>query len=369
MLTLTQVELVQSTFAIIAPIADDAAALFYRRLFEIDPSLQLMFKDDMADQRRKLMHMLTAAVIHFRQHVAGVPGGRNHEERLFQGRSRVPDGRGRRHEAMSDGYFIGVNAAEIDRLRTQHEAWRPETQLLWEEAGFGTLTSIADFGCGPGFTSLDLARMVKDPGEICAIDKARGYLDYLADQARAQSIVNVSALNADATKPGSIPGRFDGAFCRWFLAFLIDDLDVVLRNVRDCLRPGGRFAAMEYLTLRSVTSSPSSAPFDAHTRAWIEFYARHGGDTSVGASLAQRLRNAGFKVRSLKCVGGMANPNHRWWEWWGRLIRDFGPKFVETDLLSSSEWEMLQRDWAALSQQPHAFIYTPVLLQVIAERE
>ena len=91
---------------------------------------------------------------------------------------------------------------------------------------------------------------------------------------------------------------------------------------------GGRFAAMEHLTLRSVTSSPSSAPFDAHTRAWIEFYARHGGDTSVGTSLAQRLRNAGFMSRSLKCVGGMANPNHRWWEWWGRLIRDFGPKFL-----------------------------------------
>ncbi len=73
-MTLTQVELVQITFAIIAPIADDAAALFYRRLFEIDPSLQKMCKDDMADQRRKLMHMLTAAVIHFRQHFAGVPG-------------------------------------------------------------------------------------------------------------------------------------------------------------------------------------------------------------------------------------------------------------------------------------------------------
>jgi len=62
MLTLTQIELVQSTFAIIAPIADDAAALFYRRLFEIDPSLQQMFKGDMAEQRRKLMQMLTAAV-------------------------------------------------------------------------------------------------------------------------------------------------------------------------------------------------------------------------------------------------------------------------------------------------------------------
>ena len=60
--TMTQIELVQRTFAVVAPIADDVAALFYRRLFEIDPSLQSMFKGDMAAQRRKLMVMLTAAV-------------------------------------------------------------------------------------------------------------------------------------------------------------------------------------------------------------------------------------------------------------------------------------------------------------------
>src|SRR6187397_179102 len=52
--TITQIELVQKTFAIVAPIADDVAALFYRRLFEIDPSLESMFKGNAADQRRKL---------------------------------------------------------------------------------------------------------------------------------------------------------------------------------------------------------------------------------------------------------------------------------------------------------------------------
>ena len=62
MLTITQKTLVQDSFAIIAPIADDAAALFYRRLFELDPSLATLFRGNAAEQRKKLMQMLSAAV-------------------------------------------------------------------------------------------------------------------------------------------------------------------------------------------------------------------------------------------------------------------------------------------------------------------
>ena len=53
----TAASLVQRSFAIIAPIADDAAALFYQRLFELDPSLQRMFPEDMTGQRKKLVQM------------------------------------------------------------------------------------------------------------------------------------------------------------------------------------------------------------------------------------------------------------------------------------------------------------------------
>ena len=62
MLTLAQTTLVQDSFATIAPIADDAAVLFYQRLFELDPSLEPMFRGNMAEQRKKLMQMLTAVV-------------------------------------------------------------------------------------------------------------------------------------------------------------------------------------------------------------------------------------------------------------------------------------------------------------------
>jgi hemoglobin-like flavoprotein len=62
MVTEVQRKLVQSTFAAILPIADDAAMLFYQRLFEIAPELRAMFRSDMTEQRKKLMQMLTAAV-------------------------------------------------------------------------------------------------------------------------------------------------------------------------------------------------------------------------------------------------------------------------------------------------------------------
>ena len=62
MLTAAQKTLVQDSFATIATIADDAAVLFYQRLFELDPSLRPMFRGDMAEQRKKLMQMITGAV-------------------------------------------------------------------------------------------------------------------------------------------------------------------------------------------------------------------------------------------------------------------------------------------------------------------
>ena len=55
-------QLVTESWKSLAPNGALVGAIFYRRLFEIDPSLESMFRGDMAEQRRKLMFMLTAAV-------------------------------------------------------------------------------------------------------------------------------------------------------------------------------------------------------------------------------------------------------------------------------------------------------------------
>jgi hemoglobin-like flavoprotein len=61
-MTPEQITLVQTSFGQVLPIADTAAALFYQRLFELDPELRPMFRGDMQEQGRKLMAMLKLAI-------------------------------------------------------------------------------------------------------------------------------------------------------------------------------------------------------------------------------------------------------------------------------------------------------------------
>jgi len=61
-MTPEQVNLVQDSFAKVAPISDVAASMFYGRLFEIAPDVKPMFPADMTDQRKKLMATLAFVV-------------------------------------------------------------------------------------------------------------------------------------------------------------------------------------------------------------------------------------------------------------------------------------------------------------------
>jgi len=62
MVTTEQIKLVRDSWAQVVPIADKAAELFYGRLFELNPSLKVMFKADMTEQGQKLMRMISIAV-------------------------------------------------------------------------------------------------------------------------------------------------------------------------------------------------------------------------------------------------------------------------------------------------------------------
>jgi hemoglobin-like flavoprotein len=61
-MTPDHIAVVQERFQKIVPIVDQAAELFYKNLFILDPRLRGLFPSDMQAQGRKLMHMLGLAV-------------------------------------------------------------------------------------------------------------------------------------------------------------------------------------------------------------------------------------------------------------------------------------------------------------------
>jgi nitric oxide dioxygenase len=61
-MTPQQIALVRASFAKVVPIKEEAAALFYARLFAIDPSTRPLFRGDMKSQGVKLMAAIAAVV-------------------------------------------------------------------------------------------------------------------------------------------------------------------------------------------------------------------------------------------------------------------------------------------------------------------
>ena len=72
-MTPQQVALVQASFAKVVPIADQAAALFYGRLFETAPETRALFHGDMGAQGQKLMGAITTVVTNLDNLGAVVP--------------------------------------------------------------------------------------------------------------------------------------------------------------------------------------------------------------------------------------------------------------------------------------------------------
>ena len=112
-------KLVQESFAKVAPIAEQAAALFYQNLFSADPTLKPLFKGDMVEQGKKLMKMIATAVNALDKLEAIVPA--------------VQD-LGRRHVVygVKPQHYDTVGAALIQTLaQGLGPAFTPEVKNAW----------------------------------------------------------------------------------------------------------------------------------------------------------------------------------------------------------------------------------------------
>jgi hemoglobin-like flavoprotein len=122
-----QINLVQASFVKVAPISEQAAAIFYDRLFEIAPKVKAMFPADMKEQRKKLMATLAVVV-----------NGLSNLESVLPAASALA----KRHVsygAKPEHYPIVGGALLWTLEKGLGEAWTPEVADAWT-AAYGTLS-------------------------------------------------------------------------------------------------------------------------------------------------------------------------------------------------------------------------------------
>ena len=125
-MTPEQIALVQESFQKVAAIAEQAAEIFYRNLFDLDPRLKSLFHSDMTEQGRKLMHIIGVAVHGLKSPEALIPAvqalGRRHVEYGVEARDYETVGK-----ALMLTLEQGLGADFTPQVR---EAWSTTYELL-----------------------------------------------------------------------------------------------------------------------------------------------------------------------------------------------------------------------------------------------
>jgi ubiquinone/menaquinone biosynthesis C-methylase UbiE len=105
--------------------------------------------------------------------------------------------------------------------------------------------TICDLGCGNGFYSLKLARLVGERGKVIAVDIQREMLELLKDAATAEKIENIQPVLGTLVDPKLPEGAID-------LVLLVDVYhefshpEQMLAAIRRSLKPTGRVALAEF---------------------------------------------------------------------------------------------------------------------------
>jgi SAM-dependent methyltransferase len=265
-------------------------------------------------------------------------------------------------------YALGTHDAEVVRLGVQHKLWSASAFAIWERAGISAGNTVLDLGCGPGYTSVDLAGVVTSRGKVIAMDESSRFIEHLKKRLQLVDGVSIDARVGDVQKLDLPAGSVDAVYQRWVLCF-VQDPEAVIRGVARVLRPGGVFAIQEYMHYEGILLAPESKAFHRFVTVVADAWNLRGGDTKIGLRLPGLLVKHGLIPREIRPLHRIARPQSQLWTWPTIFINTYAPKLVEEGQLTAIEYESLLQDWAARTNDPGAFFSSPPMVEIIAVKQ
>jgi SAM-dependent methyltransferase len=270
----------------------------------------------------------------------------------------------------TDEYRFGYTHEEIERLRYQHHVWAKENQRFISRAGFSTGATLVDLGCGPGYTTLDLAQIVGSGGKVIAIDRdGERSLPLLRAQAEAVGLFNIETRAASLETFDLQEGSVDGVYGRWVLMYLPEvTVKSLIGRMAKWLRPGGVCALTEFCNYRHIHIHPKSKYLPEIAEALIQAVTgERGCNPEIGNDLPGLLHSAGLYVE-INVIAKAVRATTQEWLWPDALFRNHLPALVKEGFLAHSVFEDFLAEWEARSKEPDAIFFGSPMMEVIGRR-
>jgi ubiquinone/menaquinone biosynthesis C-methylase UbiE len=175
--------------------------------------------------------------------------------------------------------------------------------LLLDRAAFAPGERVLDVACGTGIVTFAAARAVGPRGEVFGVDLSGQMVEACKRRADVRQVFNTRFARMDAEKLDFTDGRFDIALCSLGLMYMPDP-ERALREMRRCLRAGGRLAVAVWGEAALCGWSTLFPIVDAEVESDVcPLFFRLG----QGNTLARACADAGFERVQLHRIAATIN--------------------------------------------------------------
>ena len=269
----------------------------------------------------------------------------------------------------ADRYPFGYRDEELERLGDQHRVWQEENRGFLNRARFKEGDTLVDLGCGPGFTTLDLARRVGPKGRVIAVDRdGERSIPRLREAADAAGFENVETREADLERFDLSPESVDGVYGRWVLMYLPEDkVGPLIARIARWLKPGAACALAEFCNYRHIAVHPRMEHLGLIADALMRAAGAHGGNPEIGNMLPGLLARAGLDVE-LRVTTKAIRAGTPEWRWPDTLFRQLLPTLVNAGHLAQEVLGSFLAEWEVRCHDPAAVFFSSPVMQVVGRR-
>lgn len=194
-------------------------------------------------------------------------------------------------------HWVDIEPAQLDRYQRMFQ-WNPASSALYEPADIRPGNIVAELGCGPGYTAVEIAKWVGADGHVHALDINADFVAQARKNADAAGVGDrVTAHRCDGSRLPLPEASLDRLTARNTLIY-VDDPEATLRECRRLLRSAGKLHAIEgdwpMMVIEPVPAADWSALVSAASRGCRT--------PDIGRKLYAFLRHAGFSAIDIQLV-------------------------------------------------------------------